>query len=121
MYTFSFERLDVWIKSRLLTKKIYSITRNYPDYEKFGLTGQLRRATISVCSNIAEGSSRKSKKDQAHFYSLAFSSLMETLNQLIISNDLDYIDAQALSESRNEILIISRMLNGLSNSLIKSA
>jgi four helix bundle protein len=121
MYTFSFERLDVWIKSRLLTKKIYSITRNYPDHEKFGLTGQLRRATISVCSNIAEGSSRKSKKDQAHFYSLAFSSLMETLNQLIISNDLDYLDAQVLSESRNEILVISRMLNGLSNSLIKSA
>jgi len=120
MYTFSFERLEVWIKSRLLTKKIYKLTQQFPDYEKFGLAGQLRRAIISVCSNIAEGSSRKSKKDQGHFYNLAFSSLMETLNQLIISYDLDYIDSQLLSESRNEIHIISKMLNGLSNSLNKS-
>jgi four helix bundle protein len=117
MYTFSFERLEVWNKSRLLTKKIYTLTQNFPDYEKFGLAGQLRRAIISVCSNIAEGSSRKSKKDQAHFYSIAFSSLMESLNQLIISNDLGYIDSQSLTESRNEIHIISKMLNGLNNSL----
>ena len=119
MYTFSFERLDVWIKSRHLTKEIYELTQNFPDYEKFGLTGQLRRAVISVCSNIAEGSSRKSKKDQAHFYSIAFSSLMETLNQLIISNDLDYIDSKSLAKSRKEIHIVSMMLNGLSNSLWK--
>jgi four helix bundle protein len=119
MYTFSFERLDVWIKSRLLTKKIYQFTQAFPDYEKFGMAGQLRRAIISVCSNIAEGSSRKSKKDQVHFYNIAFSSLMETLNQLIISNDLEYIDSQSLAESRNEIHTISMMLNGLCNSLIK--
>jgi four helix bundle protein len=111
MYTFSFERLDVWHKSRLLTKTIYMLTRDFPDYEKFAQAGQLRRATISVCSNIAEGSSRKSKKDQSHFYSIAFTSLMETLNQQIISNDLDYIDSESLSETRNEIQIISRMLN----------
>jgi four helix bundle protein len=120
MYTFSFERLDVWTKSRLLTKKVYKLTQNFPDYEKFGMAGQLRRAVISICSNIAEGSSRNSKKDQGHFYNIAFSSLMETLNQLIISNDLDYIDSQSLSETRNEIHSISMMLNGLCNSLIKS-
>jgi four helix bundle protein len=120
MYTFSFERLDVWIKSRLLTKKIYKLTQNFPDSEKFGMVGQLRRAVISICSNIAEGSSRKSKKDQVHFYNIAFSSLMETLNQLIISNDLDYIDSKSLAESRNEIHTISMMLNGLCNSLIKN-
>jgi len=120
MYTFSFERLGVWIKSRLLTKEIYKLTRNFPDYEKFGMAGQLRRAVISVCSNIAEGSSRKSKKDQVHFYNIAFSSLMETLNQLIISHDLDYIDSQSLAESRKEIHTISLMLNGLCNSLIKN-
>jgi four helix bundle protein len=113
MYTFSFERLDVWNKSRLLTKKIYNLTKDYPDSEKFGLINQLRRAVISVCSNIAEGSSRKSKKDQSHFYNMAFSSLMETLNQLIISNDLDYLDASVLRELRNEIHTISLMLNRL--------
>ena len=120
MYTFSLERLEVWNKSRLFTKKIYTITKNFPDSEKFGMTGQLRRAIISVCSNIAEGSSRKSKKDQVHFYNMAFSSLMESLNQLIISNDLEYIDFQSLAESRKEIHTISIMLNGLCNSLGKS-
>ena len=113
MYTFSFERLEVWNKSRLLTKKIYNETRNFPDSEKFGMTGQLRRAIISVCSNIAEGSSRKTKKDQSHFYNIAFSSLMETLNQLIISNDLEYLETQVLAELRNDIHTISLMLNRL--------
>ena len=116
MYTFSFERLEVWNKSRLLTKKIYQLTSNFPDSEKFGIVSQLRRATISVCSNIAEGSSRKSRKDQVHFYNMSFSSLMETLNQLIISNDLDYIDSQLLVESRKDIHTISIMINGLCNS-----
>lgn len=117
MYTFSFERLDVWKKSRQLTKSIYMQTRNFPDFEKFGLAGQIQRAVISISSNIAEGSSRKSKKEQVHFYNIAFSSLMETLNQIIISNDLEYIDNQSLVELRKEVHEISRMLNGLCNSI----
>ena len=117
MYTFSFERLEVWNKSRLLTKKIYRLTQEFPENEKFGLTSQIRRAIISVCSNLAEGSSPKSKKNQSHFYNIAFSSLMEALNQLIISNDLGFLDSQSLEESREEIHFISRLLNGLCNSL----
>ena len=119
MYAFSFERLEVWEKSRLLTKKIYKETNKFPESERFGIVSQLRRAVISVCSNIAEGASRKSKKDQLHFYNIAFSSLMETLNQLIISNDLEFLDSLALQESREEIHVISRLLNGLCNSLDK--
>jgi len=113
MYTFSFEKLEVWIKSRLLTKKIYVLTKDFPDSEKFGLIPQLRRASISVCSNIAEGASRWSKKDQIHFYNIAFSSLMETLNQLILSTDLDYIKSDVLVEIRSDIHVISLMLNNL--------
>jgi four helix bundle protein len=113
MYTFSFERLKVWNKSRLLTKEIYELTLNFPEDEKFGMTSQIRRAVISVCSNLAEGSSRKSKKDQAHFYNIAFSSLMETLNQIIISNDLDYLNDQVLMKIRSEIHTISLMINNL--------
>jgi four helix bundle protein len=113
MYTFSFERLEVWNKSRFLTKSIYTITRSFPDSEKFGITNQLRRAVISVCSNIAEGSSRNSKKDQSHFYCISFSSLMETLNQLMICNYLNFIDSKTLSELRKEIHTISLMLNRL--------
>ena len=113
MYIFGFERLEVWIKSRFLTKRIYQLTQDFPEFEKFGIVSQLRRAVISVCSNIAEGSSRKSKKDQAHFYNVAFSSLMETLNQLIISNDLEYLDSKTLMEFRSEVHLISLMLNNL--------
>lgn len=116
MYSFSFERLDVWIKSRNLTKRLYEATSDFPDFEKFGIIGQIRRASISVCSNIAEGASRKSGKDQSHFYNMSFSSLMEVLNQLIISNDLGYIDDDIMSDLRNDIHGISRMLNGLSKS-----
>lgn len=114
MYTFSFEKLEVWNKSRLLTKKVYLITRNFPDSEKFGLVAQLRRAIISVCSNIAEGASRWSKNDQGHFYNMSFSSLMEVLNQLILSCDLDYLETDVLSEIRSDIHVISLMLNNLS-------
>jgi len=119
MYTFSFERLEVWNQSRLLTKKIYKLTQNFPDSEKFGIAGQLRRATISISSNIAEGYSRKSKKDQVHFYNISFSSIMETLNQLIISNDLEYLDDNLLAELRKDIHVISLMLNNLVNSIEK--
>jgi four helix bundle protein len=114
MYTFGFERLEVWIKSRLLTKKVYLLTSDFPDHERFGLISQLRRAVISICSNLAEGASRKSKKDQAHFYNVAFSSLMETLNQLILSNDLNYVELKNLDEIRNDIHVISIMINNLS-------
>lgn len=116
MYTFSFEKLEVWKKSRLLAKGIYLITQDFPDSEKFGIVAQLRRAVISVCSNIAEGTSRWSSKDQGHFYNIAYSSLMESLNQLILSNDLDYLDADVLSEIRSDIHVISLMLNNLSKS-----
>jgi len=119
MYTFSFERLEVWNKSRFLTKEVYKLTGNFPDSEKFGLINQLRRAVISISSNIAEGSSRRTKKDQGHFYNLAFSSLMETLNQLIISNDLEYLDSELLAGLRKDIHVISLMLNNLCNSVQK--
>jgi four helix bundle protein len=71
---------------------------------------------VSVCSNIAEGSSRNSKKDQAHFYNMAYSSLMETLNQLIISHDLGFMNDEKLGEFRSEITSVSMMLNKLCNS-----
>jgi len=119
MYIFGFEKLEVWNKSRLLTKKVYLITNNFPETEKFCMISQIRRAVISVSSNIAEGSSRWSHKDQIHFYNIAFSSLMETLNQLILSNDLDYLETNELSDIRKDIHVISLMLNNLSKSISK--
>jgi len=116
MYQFAFEKLQVWNESRNLTKSLYLKTKAFPEYEKFGLSSQIRRAAISVCSNIAEGSSRCSSKEQKNFYQIAYSSLMEVMNQAIISSDLNYIDDNFLNDTRQRILLISRMLNALRNS-----
>ena len=69
-YTFSFEKLNVWVNSKELVTKIYKLTRNFPDEEKFGLTNQLRRASISIASNLSEGTSRQTKKDKQKTESL---------------------------------------------------
>jgi four helix bundle protein len=116
MYTYSFEKLDVWQLSRELVKKIYHLTRKFPDEERYGLISQIRRATISVSSNLAEGSARKTAKDQAHFTTVSYGSLMEMLNQLIISSDLKYITDVELSEIRPDIEEIGNKLNALRNS-----
>lgn len=79
-YKYSFEKLQVWQLAKSFTVSIYKMTEKFPEIEKFGLTGQLRRASVSICSNIAEGNSRISKKERAYFFQIAFSSTMEVLN-----------------------------------------
>ena len=113
MKIYSFEKLQVWQQSRALTKNIYLLTRNFPEEEKFGLISQLRRASVSICSNLAEGSSRNSFKDKARFTEIAYGSLTEVLNQLIISSDLGFLTVQEYEKLRGEIEEISSMLNGL--------
>lgn len=118
-HKFSFEKLNVWETARQLTKTIYIITKEQcPDAEKFGLVSQMRRAAVSVCSNIAEGTSRTSTKDQAHFYQISYSSLMELLNQCIISNDLNYISEGTLIDIREKVEKTSNMLNSLRKSCL---
>jgi len=112
-HVFYFEKLEVWQNSRSLNKRIYVITQQFPKEEIYGLTNQIRRASVSICSNIAEGSSRHSSKDQAHFTSIAYSSAMEVLNQLIIANDLNYINKVQLTEVRNLLSHITNQLNKL--------
>lgn len=119
MHKFSFEKLDVWIESKELTKTIYHLTMSFPDCEKFGLVSQLRRASISICSNIAEGTSRISDKDKAHFISISYSSAMEVLNQLILSYELDYINETNYLNCRNQINSITNKLNSLRNYILK--
>lgn len=120
MYTYSFEKLNVWQNARQLTKDIYETTNNYPTEERFGLVNQMRRAAISIASNIAEGSSRATSRDQSHFYNTAYSSLMELLNQIIISNDLNYLDTAKLSALREQTEKVSNQLNALKNSISQS-
>ena len=118
MYQFAFEKLEVWHESRILTKSLYLTMKKFPRCEKFGICSQIQRAAVSICSNIAEGSSRISFKEQKVFYQIAYSSLMEVMNQLILSTDLGYIDTIILNHCRERILRISRMLNSLRNSTL---
>ena len=105
--------------SRELVKEIYQLTSTFPKDEKYGLTSQLRRASVSVSSNIAEGSTRWSKKDQSRFYEIAFGSLIEVLNQLILSTDLEFLQETQLTEIRTKIDQTGRMLNALHKSTQK--
>jgi four helix bundle protein len=101
MFTYSFEKLEVWKDSRAFTKLIYVSTAHFPETEKYGLVSQIRRASISICSNIAEGSSRQTNKDKAHFTTMAYSSAVEVLNQLIISLDLNFISDDEYKKLRS--------------------
>ena len=93
-YNYSFEKMAVWQMSRIFAKKLYQVTRQFPKEELFGLTSQIRRATISVSCNLAEGSARMSVKEQQRFYEIAFSSAVEVVNLLILSNDFGYLSDQ---------------------------
>jgi four helix bundle protein len=114
MYHYSFEKLEVWQLSRKLVGIIYKITDKFPAEEKFGLTNQLRRASVSIASNIAEGSSRNSLKDQVRFIEIAYGSLMEVYTQLCISIDLSYASKEEMQEVNLLIKELSNKLNALS-------
>jgi four helix bundle protein len=116
--TYSFETLDVWKEARLLVRKIYQLTNQFPPEEKFGLVSQMRRAVLSISTNTAEGSSRESLKDQARFSEIAYGSLMELLNESIASFDLSYITEEVLIDIRIDIDSISSKLTGLRKSQI---
>lgn len=116
MYKYSFEKLDVWQQSRELVKDIYDLTKGFPREEKYGLTSQIRRATISVSSNLAEGAARKTAKDQSNFSTIAYGSLMEMLNHLILAADLDFINKEMLDNIRPKIEEVGNKLNSLRNS-----
>ncbi len=112
-FRYSFEGLDVWHLSRQLVLDIYRLTECFPAQEMYGLTGQLRRASVSVASNIAEGSARRNRKDQGHFYQIAYSSLMEVACQMVLSVDLGFLDQETHEALKPEINKISNKLNAL--------
>ncbi len=104
-----FKDLEIWKKSRFFCSKIYTVTSSFPNEEKFGLTNQLRRASVSIPSNIAEGSSRQSNKDFARFLEIAIGSAYETETQILISSDLGFITPQDLIELTNMLEEIIKM------------
>ena len=112
-----FKDLQIWKRSRTYCSKIYTATSSFPESKKFGLTNQLRRASVSIPSNIAEGSSRKSNKDFSRFLEIAIGSCYEIETQLLIASDLKFIsenESHELSTELNEIIkMISRFRSTL--------
>lgn len=90
----TFRDILAWEKAHELTLMVYKLTESFPKCEEFGLKSQIRRATVSIPSNIAEGFKRKSKADSSHFYNIAEASLEEVKYQLLLSRDLKYISSE---------------------------
>lgn len=118
MYEYSFEKLDVYKIGRSYVKDIYEITATFPNVERFALADQLQRAVVSITSNIAEGTSRSSNKDKAHFIEIAYGSLMETLSQLQVAQDLMYISEDKVLELRKKIDSLGYKLTNLRKSYL---
>jgi four helix bundle protein len=118
---FGFEKLDVWKKATGFADLVYRVTRAFPDDERFGLTSQMRRAAVSVSSNIAEGSARFSKADFAHFLEIATGSVFEVVSQSFIGRRQGFLaeaDFGALYTAAEEQ---GRMLSGLRKSVLEAA
>lgn len=107
----SFKDLLVWKKGHELVLYIYKLTKKYPNEEKYSLADQMRRAVVSVTSNIAEGFSRKSYKEKMQFYYQSFGSLTELENQLIISKDLQYITVVDFNTGTKMIISVQKLLH----------
>ena len=119
-HIYPFEKLRVWRGARDLIKRVYRITKAYPRSEIYGLTSQTNRAAVSVAANLAEGSSRTSRKDQAHFSQIAYGSLMELACLLIVAVDLEILSAEEEGKLRGEIEVVSRQLNALRATQVSS-
>lgn len=113
---FSFERLEVWQKTRKLLKDIYKITSLFPKDEQFGLAQHIRKSALSVSSNIAEATSRFSDTDFKRFIEIAIGSLYETVSQLFVALDNNYMDKSKFDDFYEEAEVIAKMLSKLSKS-----
>ncbi len=116
---FNFERLDVWKKSVELADDVYRLTRGFPDFERFGLANQIRRAAVSVSSNIAEGSGRASPKDDVRFVEIAYGSTMELVSRVHIAQRQSFIPTDDARRFYRKAEEIARMLSGLKASLVR--
>ena len=108
-----FSDLEAWKKSHKLAIQVYQATRTLPNEERFGLTSQLRRAVVSITSNIEEGFSRNSYKEKVQFYSIALGSLYEIQSQLLIARDIGYLSKNSFDECSKQSIVASKLINGL--------
>ena len=118
MKKYNYKDLDLYKASKDLVLSVYALLRKFPKEEQYALCDQLRRAVISIPSNLAEGSGRTSAKDQAHFFEMAFGSLMEVECQLDIACDLGYASREELESLNAQIARVAAMLSGMRRKLL---
>lgn len=118
MKKYNYKDLDLYKAAKELVLSVYALLRKFPKEEQYALCDQLRRAAISIPSNIAEGSGRTSAKDQAHFFEIAFGSLMEIECQLDIACDLGYISNEELESLNAQIARVAAMISGMRRKLL---
>jgi four helix bundle protein len=109
----SFTDLVAWKEGHKLVLLVYKVTETFPSHQTFSLVSQLQRAVVSITSNVAEGFSRKTKKEKMQFYYMALGSLTELQNQLLIAKDLGYITKEVFQELAAQTVVVSKLLNGL--------
>jgi len=112
-----FTDLLVWQRAHKLALNIYKASASFPKTEVFGLTSQIRRASLSITSNIAEGFGRHNNGEKIQFYNMANGSLTEVQNQLLFSKDLNYLSDNVFNELLNQTMEVKKMLFGLSKSI----
>ena len=118
---FPHERLEVWRLAKALARRVYLLTARFPKEEKFGLVDQMRRAGVSVMSNLAEGCGRTSARDQAHFSQMAFGSLLELDAQHQLSLDLGFLNADDYQDVRQSVVELVKKISALRASQLKRA
>src|SRR5574343_682937 len=109
----NFTDLIAWKEGHKLVLIIYKETEIFPNKERYGLTSQMRRAAVSITSNIAEGFSRNSAKEKDRFYNVSLASLVELQNQLIIARDINYLIKEKFSTIADQTITVSKLINGL--------
>lgn len=116
---FAYRKLNVYHKAKEWIKDVYFLIEKFTPVERYALADQVRRASFSVTSNIAEGSSRSSRKEEAHFIEMSFGSLMEVQSQLEIAQTLGYLSQSDIDLIDEKTVVIAKMLSGLKSSLLK--
>ena len=117
-FQFQFEKLNAWQEARKLVVNVYQLLEKFPKTENYALSDQLRRAVVSVPSNIAEGTGRLAIKEQIHFLEIAYASLMELYCQLQIAVDLGYMTPEELQLVKRKVFTTSKLISGLHTSKV---
>ena len=113
----SFTDLEAWQQAHLFAVAIYKTTKDFPVSEQFGITSQLRRAAVSIPSNIAEGFSRSSTKEKTQFYVVARASLVEVQSQILISRDVGFLSSDQFDKLSSRAVRVHKLINGLITSV----